>query len=72
MKPDEIRKLEAYLRGKFKLDNLQVRARPKKDDSAEVYIGEEFIGVIYRDDEDDDDLSWNFQMAILQFDLEEA
>ena len=70
MKPDEIRKLEAYLRGKFKLDNLQVRARPKKDDSAEVYIGEEFIGVIYRDDEDDDDLSWNFQMAILQFDLE--
>ena len=72
MKPDEIRKLEAYLRRKFQLDHLQVRARPKKDDSAEVYIGEEFIGVIYRDDEDDDDLSWNFQMAILQFDLEEA
>lgn len=71
MKPDEIRKLEAYLRRKFELDSLQVRARPKKDDSAEVYIGEEFIGVIYRDDEDDD-LSWNFQMAILEFDLEEV
>lgn len=72
MNPEEIRKLEAYLRKKFSLEALKVRARPKKDDSAEVYIGEEFIGVIYRDDEDDDDLSWNFQMAILEFDLEEA
>ncbi len=71
MKPDEIKKLEAYLRKKFELDSIQVKARPRKDDSAEVYIGEEFIGVIYRDDEDDD-LSWNFQMAILEFDLEEA
>ncbi len=26
--------------------------RPKKDDSAEVYIGEEFIGVLFVDDED--------------------
>ncbi len=70
MKPDEIRKIEAYLRLKFELQSLQVRARPRKDDSAEVYIGEEFIGVIFRDDEDED-LSWNFQMAILEFDLEE-
>ena len=71
MKPDEIRKLEAYLQKKFELPKLVVRARPKKDDSAAVYIGEEFIGVIYRDD-DDDDLSWNFQMAILSYDLDEA
>ncbi|PVB59997.1 DUF3126 family protein [Labrenzia sp. 011] len=69
MKPDEIRKIEAYLRSKFELASLQVRARPIKDDSAEVYIGDEFIGVIFRDDEDDD-LSWNFQMAILEIDLE--
>ena len=39
--------------------------RPKKDDSAEVYIGEEFIGVLFVDDEDDD-RSYNFQMAILE------
>jgi len=70
VKPDEIRKLESYLQKKFELQSLQVRARPKKDDSAEVYIGDEFIGVIYRDDEDED-LSWNFQMAILEFDIEE-
>ena len=71
MKPDEIRKLEAYLRKKFELDRIQVKARPRKDDSAEVYIGDEFIGVIFRDDEDED-LSWNFQMAILEIDLDEA
>ncbi|WP_428641071.1 DUF3126 family protein [Roseibium sp.] len=71
MKPDEIRKIEAYLRSKFELPSMQVRARPRKDDSAEVYIGEEFIGVIFRDDEDED-LSWNFQMAILEIDLEDV
>lgn len=71
MKPDEIRKVEAYMRSKFELPSLQVRARPRKDDSAEVYIGEEFIGVIFRDDEDED-LSWNFQMAILEIDLEDV
>ncbi|MTI45106.1 uncharacterized protein DUF3126 [Roseibium hamelinense] len=71
MKPDEIRKLEAYLKKLFGNDRLQVRARPKKDDSAEVYLGDEFIGVIFRDDEDED-LSWNFQMAILEIDLEDV
>jgi hypothetical protein len=66
---DEIRKLESYLKRKFQLPALSVRARPRKDDSAEVYIGDEFIGVIFRDDEDGE-LSWNFQMAILEMDLE--
>lgn len=70
MKPDEIAKLQAYFQRKFQLPAMSIRARPKKDDSAEVYIGDEFIGLIYRDDEDED-LSWNFQMAILEFDLEE-
>lgn len=71
MNPEEIRKLETYLKNKFQMDNIQVKARPRKDDSAEVYIGDEFIGVIFRDDEDED-LSWNFQMAILEFDLEDV
>ena len=69
MKPQEIIKLESYLQKTFKLPTIQVKARPVKDDSAEVYIGDEFIGVIFRDDEDDD-LSYNFQMAILEFDLD--
>jgi hypothetical protein len=63
-------KLQAYLQRKFQLPSIQVKQRPHKDDSSEVYIGDEFIGILFRDDEDDD-LSWSFQMAILEFDLEE-
>ena len=44
--------------------------RPKKTDSAEVYVGEEFLGVLFVDDEDGD-RSFNFTMAILDTDLED-
>ena len=70
MKPDEIRKLDAYFKRVFQNSKLEVKARPRKDDSAEVYIGEEFIGVLFVDDEDDD-RSFQFQMAILEDDLVE-
>jgi hypothetical protein len=65
----EIRKLENYMRRLFGNTKLRVVPRPKKDDSAEVYIGEEFIGVMFVDDEEDE-RSYNFQMAILGADLE--
>ena len=65
----EIRKLESYLRRLFGNAKLRVVPRPKKEDSAEIYIGEEFIGVLFVDDEDDE-RSYNFQMAILGTDLE--
>jgi hypothetical protein len=68
VKIDELKKIETYLRRLFGNDTIKVKARPKKDDSAEVFIGEEFVGVIYRDDEDEE-LSYNFQMAILEMDL---
>lgn len=68
MQPQEIVRLEKYLRSLFRLDTIEVRQRPQKDDSAEVYIGDEFIGVLFRDDEDED-LSYSFSMAILEFDL---
>ena len=64
----EVRKLDAYLKRVFGNQKLRVVPRPKKDDSAEVYIGEEFIGVLIVDDEDDD-RSFQFQMAILEEDL---
>ncbi|MGF0537980.1 DUF3126 family protein [Agrobacterium sp. ES01] len=67
MKPDEIKKLEAYFKRTFN-QAMVVKARPRKDDSAEVYIGDEFLGVVFRDDEDGD-LSFNFSMAILDVDL---
>ena len=68
MQPEEIKKLTRFLRAKFELASIEVRRRPQKTDSAEVYIGEEFIGVLFVDDEDDD-RSFQFQMAILEEDL---
>ena len=65
----EIQKLQNYFRSRFGMASISVRARPQKDDSAEVYIGDEFIGILFRDDEDGD-LSYNFTMAILDIDLE--
>ncbi len=65
----EIRKIEAYLKRLFGNARIRVVPRPKKEDSAEVYVGEEFIGVLFVDDEDQE-RSYNFQMAILGADLE--
>ncbi|GGE47988.1 hypothetical protein GCM10007276_26550 [Agaricicola taiwanensis] len=64
----ELQRLENYLRRLFSNPSMRVVARPRKKDSAEVYIGEEFIGVLFLDDEDGD-RSFNFQMAILAEDL---
>lgn len=70
MKADEISKLESYLKRLLDNQTISVRPRPRKDDSAEVYVGEEFIGLMHRDDEEEDDLSYNFTMAILDIDLD--
>jgi hypothetical protein len=67
VKPDEIKKLDAYFKRVFN-PTMVVKARPRKDDSAEVYAGDEFLGVVYVDDEDNE-RSYNFSMAILDVDL---
>lgn len=68
MTREETAKLEKYLRGLFKMDTIKLHARVQKADSVEVNVGEEFIGVIYKD-EDEGELSFHFQMTILDFDL---
>ena len=69
MDVQEVRKLDAYLKRLFNNPRIRVVPRPKKEDSAEVYVGEEFIGVLFVDDEDEE-RSYNFQMAILGTDLD--
>jgi len=63
----DIQRLEAHLKRTFGSTTLNLKARPKQKDSAEVYIGEEFIGVVYQDE--DEDGSFMFEMAILAEDL---
>lgn len=70
MKHPEIIKLQKFLQLKFNNKNIDVRPRPKLDDSVEVFIGDESIGLIHVDDEDGD-RSYIFNMSILDIDLED-
>jgi hypothetical protein len=62
--------LEAYLQRNLDNPRIRVVARPRKTDSAEVYLGEEYIGVLFFDEKEV--RSCYFEMAILELDLEEA
>lgn len=67
----EIWRIEKYLRNLFRLDTITLLERPKQTDSVEVHVGGEFIGVIFKDEEDGE-TTYAFQMAILEMDLPEA
>ncbi len=69
MDPQEMVRVQAYMRKVFGAKTLSVRARPKIKDSAEVYVGEDFVGTLTVDNEDGE-LCYQFQMAILELDLE--
>ncbi|MCC0031748.1 MAG: DUF3126 family protein [Hyphomicrobiales bacterium] len=69
MKADELRKLDAFFKKTFMNQALQIKARPRKDDSCELYIGEEFLGIVDRVEEEGE-VSYNLAMAILDIDLE--
>jgi hypothetical protein len=71
VEPRELVKVQNYLRKVFGAKTLSVRARPKIKDSAEIYIGDEFIGTLTRE-EDEGELCYQFQMAILEMDLEDV
>jgi len=60
--------LNTYLRGKFDNENIRVVTRPKKTDSLEAYIGEEFLGVLFVENEKGR-RSYIFEMPILDVDL---
>lgn len=71
MKKEELAQLQSYLRKTFGTPTLEVRAQPKKDDMAEVFIGGEFVAALYRE-VDEGETSYQLQMAILDMDLEGA
>ena len=61
--------LTAYLRGKFDNEKIRVVMRPKKTDSVEAYIGDEFLGVLFAENEKGR-RSYIFELPILDVDLE--
>ncbi len=64
----DIKRIEAHLRRTFANGQITLKPRPKQKDSCELYIGEEFVGVVYQDE--DEDGSFLFEMAILAEDLD--
>lgn len=61
MDVQEVRKLDNYLKKVF--GNPNIRVVPKKDDIAEVFVGEDDLGEMTVDDEDGE-RSYNFRMVI--------
>ncbi len=65
IKPEEVSRLQSYLQDTFKNTGFALKMREKAKDSVEVLLNGEFIGVIYKDEDDD----FNFDMPILEIDL---
>jgi hypothetical protein len=59
-------RVQGVLRQKLHAAELDVRARPRKTDSAEVYVHGEFVGTISADEDEGQVLT----MSILDIDLE--
>lgn len=68
----DLLRVQAYLQKKLSNPALSLRKREQTTDSAEVLLDGEYIGVVYKDEEDKDDVSYDFNMAILDIDLPQA
>ena len=69
MKREEVVSLEKYLRRSLGSPDLKLKPVPKKTDMMELHRGEEFLGLVYRLEEDGE-LSYELRMAILDIDLQ--
>lgn len=68
MNTKEIMQLQTHLRTTFDNDSVNIMKRNGQDDSVEVNLGDEFIGIIYKD-VDEGETSYQFHMAIIEEDL---
>lgn len=67
----EIKKISDYFNKQFKSKNFSLKIDKNNNDSAEVYYNKEFLGLIYKDDEDGE-VAYQFHMTILDEDLLDA
>lgn len=68
---NEISRVQQYLRRTFDNNRIRIIPPPKPNAAVEVNIGDEFIGVLYRDDEDGE-ISFTLNISILEEDLPAA
>jgi hypothetical protein len=67
---EEVAKLQVYLRKVLANKSVEVRARQRAGDAAEVYVGGEFVALVSKS-LDDGETSYELSMSILDYDLED-
>ena len=65
-----LKKIETFFKQKFNNKKIKIEGRANKNDSAEVLIDDEFIGVVFEDNEDGD-TCYQFNMTILNEDFDD-
>ena len=68
MDEQKLQKIQDYLNRVFKTNNFITKKRKNIDDSCEIYIGDEFLGLIYEEIEENE-TAYQFHMTILDEDL---
>ena len=71
MTPEQMTRVRAYLCKRFSSENITLKPR-KVADSVEVYLNDEILGLLYIDDEDPSDISYDLNVSILEQDLDDA
>ncbi len=71
MTPEQIVSVRNYLCKRLGTEAITIQPR-KVQDSVEVYLNNEILGLLYIDDEDPDDISYDLNISILQQDLDGA
>ena len=64
----EIKQIQEYLNKKFGSDKFIAKKRKSIDDSCEIFLDDEFIGLVYVEEEEGE-ISYQFHMTILREDL---
>ena len=68
MNPETVKRIEAYLKRTLN-PAITLAARPRVNDSVEMVLGGEHIGLVYLI-EDEGETSYQLEMTILQEDLD--
>ena len=64
----EIKQIQEYLNSKFDSEKFVAKKRKSINDSCEIFLEDEFIGLVYVE-EDEGEVSYQFHMTILREDL---
>lgn len=69
MTPEQMVRVRNYLCKRFETEKIRIQPR-KVQDSVEIYLNDEILGLLYIDDEDPNDISYDLNISILEDDLD--